>query len=335
MVPRSESTETMDGAVVPDDKPKKVAPATGPKRSVTTTTRRVAKPIIDESTTNGAPEKPEPNEPTLNEPDKAEESIFGEGSPWSTPSQLADKQGLCMLLFSHPGVGKTTLATTMINAADGSPLLFVNFDEEVRSIADRNDIAVWPGVKQGGKISNWQQASSFCDSLVTKRHPFKSICVDTLNSAYDKFLFPMFDEEARPGTDQRQIYGKANDELLRIIRQFAALSRDRGINILFTSHSEEKQVGDNGPIYVRPAVTPGVIKGIYQSISTVGYYEVGKLKSPRKLILAPTARITAKNHQPRTGRQLPGEITAPDLGRIIDHMRGVRPYPVPTKDNDN
>lgn len=261
-------------------------------------------------------------------PTPEEASIFDGNVPWSPPSELADKQGLCMLLFSRPGVGKTQLATTMLNATDGGPLLFVNFDEEVRSIADRSDIAVWPGVKQNGKIANWQQAAAFCDSLVTRKIPFKSICVDTLNSAYDKFLYPMHDSEARPGTDGRQIYGKANDELLRIIRQFAALSRDRGINVLFNCHDEEKQVGENGPIYIRPSVTPGVIKGIYQTISTVGYYEVGKLKSPRKLILAPTTRITAKNHQPASGKQLPNEIVAPDLGRIIDHMRGVRPYPV-------
>ncbi len=286
-------------------------------------TRKSAEPKIDESTTADATDSP----PNGEAPFEDTPSIFGGNSPWSAPSQLADKQGLCALLFSRPGVGKTTLATTMLNATDGGPLLFVNFDEEVRSLADRNDIAVWPGVKQGGKISSWQQASSFCDSLITRKIPFKSICVDTLNSAYDKFLYPMFDNEARPGTDNRQIYGKANDELLRIIRQFAAMSRDRGINILFNCHDEEKQVGDNGPIYIRPAVTPGVIKGIYQTISTVAYYEVGKLKSPRKLILSPTARITAKNHQPMSGRQLPGEIQAPDLGRIIDHMRGVRPYP--------
>ena len=237
-----------------------------------------------------------------------------------------------MMLFSRPGVGKTELATTMTHSDLGNPMLIINFDEELRSISDRSDIAVWPGAKTNGKIENWQRAAAFCDSLVTRKHPFKSICLDTLNSAYDKFLFPMAEAEVRAGTDLRQIYGRANDELLRIIRQFAAMSRDRGINVLFCCHDEEKQVGENGPIYIRPSVTPGVIKGMYQSISTVGYLEVTKSldktkPAPRKLITQPTARIVAKNHQPRSGRQIPAELIDPDLGKLIDHIRGVRPYP--------
>src|SRR5271170_579906 len=116
-----------------------------------------------------APDAPEAGETVTPEPTAEVKPLFGENSPWSPPSALADKQGLCALLFSRPGVGKTTLALTMLDATDGGPLLFVNFDEEVRSIADRDDIAVWPGVKQGGKINSWQQAASFCDSLITRK----------------------------------------------------------------------------------------------------------------------------------------------------------------------
>jgi AAA domain len=249
--------------------------------------------------------------------------------PWSPASSMTDLQGFNGMIFSNPGVGKTTLGTTMAKAKDGSPLLVINFDEELRSIGDRSDIMVWPGEKQRGKVGSWLRACAFMDRLLRGNHPFGSIMLDTLNSAYDKFILPPIQEQMGERADGRQVYGKANDELLRYIRAFAAMSRERGTNILFVVHAEEKEekTGDTTRIYIRPSVTPGVIKGMYQSISTIGYLEPGRLKSPRKLILHPTVKVVAKHHQPRTGPQIPSEISDPDLGLLIDHAKGVRPYP--------
>jgi hypothetical protein len=240
------------------------------------------------------------------------------------------------MVFSDPGVGKTTLATTMLNSETGGPMLFVNFDEEVRSIQDRNDIMVWPGVKQGGKVGTWLKAESFLSKLSMMKHPFKHIVFDTLNSAYDKFVLPPIAEEMGPRADGRQLYGKANDQLLLVVRTWTAIAREQGINVVFLCHAEEKEVktsGESSVIYKRPAVTPGVIKGMYQLVSTIGYLEPSRMNRPRKLILAPSARIVAKNHQPRSGSQIPNEITDPDLGKLIDHFSGIRPYPTKKKED--
>lgn len=227
-----------------------------------------------------------------------------------------------------PGVGKTTLGTTMTSAKDGAPLLVINFDEEVRSIGDRDDIMVWPGKKQGGKVESWLKACAFMDRLLRGKHPFGSIMLDTLNSAYDKFILPPIQEQMGERADGRQVYGKANDELLRYIRAFAAMSRERGTNVCFICHAEEHKDGENGPLVIRPAVTPGVVKGMYQSVSTIGYLDPGSGRlRPRKLVLHPTIKVVAKNHQPLSGTRIPDEISNPDLGLLIDHMKGVRTFP--------
>lgn len=233
------------------------------------------------------------------------------------------------MVFSNPGDGKTTLGTTMVNAKGGAPLLVINFDEENRSIADRDDIMVWPGRKQGGKVGTWLKACAFLDKLLRMDHPFGSIMLDTLNSAYDKFILPPIVEQMGERADGRQVYGKANDELLRYIRAFAAMTRDRGTNVLFCVHAEEhtEKVGDNTRIYIRPSVTPGVIKGMYQSVSTIGFIQGGTKLKPPTLILHSTQRVVAKNHQPKSGPRIPDEIPNPDLGLLIDHMKGVRTFP--------
>lgn len=257
--------------------------------------------------------------------------------PWSAPSSVVDRQGLSMMLFSHPGIGKTTLGLSMIHSDDGGPLLIVNFDEELRSVSDLGEdsgVMVWPGEQQGGRITGWQQVESFTNRLLTTRHPFKSIMFDTLNSAYDKFAFPWIERQNPTSRDPRQLFGAANDLVLKLITNFCGAAREQGVNVLFTCHAEEKQVGDNGPIIIRPKITPGVVLGLNQRVSIIGYLDPAKLSSPRSLQLSPSGRVTAKIHQPRSGPQVPGKIPNPDLGLLINHLKYHKPYPRPKKSED-
>src|SRR6185437_13535205 len=126
-------------------------------------------------------------------PEEAAKPATTPDLPWSSPSKVVDRQGLIMMLFALPGMGKTTLGTTMIKSLDGGPMLIINFDEELRSISDLGEdsgIMVWPGEKQNGRIPNWNAISSFSSRLLTGKHPFKAIMFDTLNSLYDKFALP-------------------------------------------------------------------------------------------------------------------------------------------------
>jgi hypothetical protein len=254
--------------------------------------------------------------------------------PWSSPASVIDSQGLSMMLFSMAGIGKTTLGTTMLHSLDGGPMLIVNLDEELRSISDLSgdDVMVWPGEKQHGKIRDWQAIESFTSRLKVGSHPFKSIMFDTLNSLYDKFAMPSSGARGQAGRDPRQIYGEANDLVLRLVGDFCALAREKGLNVLFTCHAEEKQVGENGPLYIRPKITPGVVQGINQRVSMIGYLAPPRMGGARTLQLAASAHVATKIHQPRSGPQVPGKITDPDLGLLIDHIKHHKPYPTPKKD---
>ena len=252
--------------------------------------------------------------------------------PWSSPASVIDAQGLSMMLFSLAGIGKTTLGTTMLHSRDGGRMLIVNFDEELRSISDLSgdDVMVWPSANtkpKPGKISSWQSIESFLARLQAGRHPFKYIMFDTLNSLYDKFAFPDVKARHPNAADPRQLYGEANDMVLRIVGDFCAIAREQGLNVLFTAHAEEKQVGENGPIYIRPKVTPGTILGINQRVSMIGYL-APPIMGVRTLQLAASAKVATKLHQPRTGVRLPEKIKDPDLGKIIDTIKHKVPYPV-------
>lgn len=272
------------------------------------------------------------SEPTL----EASEAPKAPEYPWSSPASVADKQGLSMMLFSPPGVGKTTLGLTMINSLDGGPMLIINTDEELRSLSDLGEdsgVAVWPGVKQGGKIKSWSQIESFTSRILSGSHPFKAIQFDTLNSLYDKFALTDVKARNPSAKDPRQVYGEANDMVLGLVRNFTGIARERGIHVLFTCHSEEKQVGENGPIYTRPKITPGVVLGMNQMVSLIGYLDPPRLGKPRTLQLAASRLIATKIHQPRSGPQVPDKISSPDLGLLIDHLKYHKPYPKGKQDD--
>lgn len=246
--------------------------------------------------------------------------------PWSPPAEVDDLHGFCGLIFSHPGAGKTTLLKTIINAKNGGPLLIVNFDIEVRSLRDLTgpDIQVWPGRKQKGVIKNWPQIQTFTRRLLAGGHPFKSLGFDTLNGAYG-FALEHIRQTTNP-RDPRMMYGQANDLVIGLLRDFAAITRDQGINVCFTCHDQEKSAGEDKPPLLRPDVTPQVVKVAYQVTSCAGYLEE-RIGGKRRLTLHNKLGVIAKVHQPQTGPQLDLEIDNPDLGRMIDHLRGVRTYP--------
>jgi len=249
--------------------------------------------------------------------------------PWSPVKKITDKQGLVFSLFGPPGAGKSTLGASATSSVHGRELLILNFDNDLRSLQDREDLMAWPGEKDNGKIRSWEHASSFLATLAQRttagKHPFKTIQFDTVNSMYD-FAYKHVIAKGGPNRDGRQIWGEANDLVLEVVSQWASLAKDTGINVVFVCHSEEKQDGENGPIVLRMAVTPGVVKGMYQRVSTIGCL----LEMPggkRKLYLHNTAKIVAKVHQPQSGNKLPLEISDPNLGRMIEHVKGIRPYP--------
>jgi AAA domain len=245
--------------------------------------------------------------------------------PWSPASMVADRQGLNMALFALPGAGKTTLGASATDSKQGAPLLVVNFDCETRSISDRDDIMVWPGEEMGGQIESWKQIDEFTGKLLRMKHPFKSIMFDTMGAGYD-FAYRHVTGKSSNRRDGRQEFGEANQLILDLVSAWAVQSREQGINVIFSTHAEEKdETIGTGPTAtkvtkLRMSVTPGVVKGMYQRVSTIGYLDE-RSSGERRLILHNTVKVIAKVHQPRSGTPLDLEIKDPNLGTIIDHFK--------------
>src|SRR5690606_2967521 len=106
-------------------------------------------------------------------------------------------------------------------------------------------------------------------------HSYRTIGFDSLTAAYRLALDSVMKASATPEMPSQPEYGKANELVLGLVRDMKeAFAIRRGWNVIFTAHAEEVKDESTGVVLIRMAITPGVVKGVYQAVDAVGYLAV-------------------------------------------------------------
>jgi len=227
-------------------------------------------------------------------------------------SEYADADGINMVIFGFGGAGKTTFICHAQDHPKGRNVILLDVEKGIRSVSDRDDVAVWRPDKDSPRWSDFEEIVRW---LVSANHEYKTIGVDSLTS-----LYQLAKESVTPGQPSQPEYGKINAKILKAVRDLKELSTSKGIHVLFTAHAEE--VRDKDEVFIRMALTPQVIKDLNQVLDGVGYLEVdpsGKTNR-RKLTLQTNRKVIAKYRQPETGPQLAAEIPDATLGLLLDQL---------------
>src|SRR5690554_3790531 len=82
-----------------------------------------------------------------------------------------------VLFYGPIGCGKTTLASTVVEVAELSPVLVVDFENSTASIADKYGDHPDLDVIQ---VRDWKKAESLIETLCTKPHKYKTIIIDPM-----------------------------------------------------------------------------------------------------------------------------------------------------------
>lgn len=250
--------------------------------------------------------------------------------PWESAADLVDKQGLNMALFGHPGCGKTTLSAGAQDTEYGRNVLFFDFgDAGVRSIADRKDIGVVDVKKRGGWEGFTKVSEYLKPRMGSSDRPIGTVVFDTV-SGMQKIAIAKILTRDKTNPDMRGVYGEANDWIAKEIADWCTLSRETGVNVIFHAHAQEVQDEEN-KIHIRVNLTPGLVSTLLSTVNAVGFLTAPNSVAPRKLRLQPNAQVIAKFQQPLTGPQLPDVLEKPSMAALIEHVKGIKVYPVPQK----
>jgi len=245
-----------------------------------------------------------------------------------TAKEAAEGSGLNLVVFGYGGCGKTTLIANAQDSDAGKDVFIIDTDKGMQSLGDREDVVVWRGPDPTNKAMTWTDIVRIVEWLKTTEHTYRTIGFDSISAAYRIALTEVMKASPTPDMPSQPEYGKANELVLSLIRDMKeAFSVQRGWNVVYTAHAEEVKDESTGMVLIRLAVTPGVVKGIYQIVDAVGYLAESPKDRSRKMILKTTGKVVAKYRQPQTGPQVPLELDNPNLGRILEHVKGTRTFP--------
>jgi len=245
-----------------------------------------------------------------------------------TAKDAAGKDGLNLVVFGYGGCGKTTLIANAQDSEAGADVFIIDTDKGMKSLGDREDVVVWRGPDPENKPLTWEDIIRIIDWLKRTEHTYRTIGFDSITAAYRLCLAYVMKSSPTPDMPSQPEYGKANELMLAVIRDMKeSFSVRKGWNVVYTAHAEEMKDESTGTVLIRMAITPGVVKGLYQIVDAIGYLSESPKDRTRRMILKNTPKVVAKYRQPQSGPQVPLELDNPNLGRLLEHVKGTRTFP--------
>lgn len=234
---------------------------------------------------------------------------------------------LKMVVYGPPGVGKTTLLATANLHPLTTPILIINVEGGMLSVADCSIIGLNepPDVVD---LQGFDHLSSIFWYLAKGKHPYKSVGIDSLSELQmvnlESIVGGMIGKTGRSGSKRDNLddvwledYGTSTQQIRRVIRQF----RDLPMHVFAVCADASSQDKDKNET-VHPALTPKLRSSVLGYMDIVGYQfvETGGEKTVRKLLCSPFDKWVAKDRTP--GQRLGLVVEDPTISKIMDLILG-------------
>lgn len=218
------------------------------------------------------------------------------------PAQLAQDNGLKVLVYGAAGVGKTTLC-----ASTGSP------EKTLILSAEAGLLSIRESAVSAMNITSIQTLRDALAYLKAGDHPFAWVCLDSVSEIAEQVLA----SEMESKKDPRQAYGEMAVTMEKMIKSF----RDLPLNVCMVCKG--KQTDDEGRMVWQPSL-PGQqlaekIPYLFDEVFCLVAMTNKEGETKRALRTTADGKYTAKD---RSGRLEGWE--APDLAAIYKKIHGPR-----------
>jgi len=221
---------------------------------------------------------------------------------------------LNLLIYGHPGAGKTYLAGTAQDHEMTSPVLVLDVEGGTVTLRKRTGIDVI-------QVRSPQHMKEIHDSLRTDNNGYyKTVVIDSITELQKLDMREVMREmlQKRPDRDpdvpDKREWGISGEHIRRIIRAY----RDLEMNTIFTALMVDYKDDKSGQVTFSPSL-PGKLRNeVPGFIDIVGYLHVTVQGEEinRILQLQPTQKVMAKDRTASLGATLVN-TTIPEMWDII------------------
>jgi hypothetical protein len=221
-----------------------------------------------------------------------------------------------VILYGDSGVGKTRLAGTASLVPEMSPVLFLDIEGGVKSLAHLyRDVHVI-------RIKTFDELQMAYNELFDGGHPYKTVVVDSLTEVQKFGMYHIMknavaaDGNRDPDLPGIGEWGKNTNQVEKFVRAF----RDLPLNTIFTALKMEDRNPRTGVTTTLPSLSGKLARNVSALVDVVGFFYVKKMPGEdeyfRLLLTQKTEEIVAKDRSDN----LPAVVVDPTMQKLYDYI---------------
>lgn len=228
-------------------------------------------------------------------------------------------RGISILIYADPGVGKTTLASTL---PEGETLI-LNFEAGLGPLLGTKHLV---SNLHGTDVSKLDELYK---DLRTKKHPFKYVVLDNISELEQWVLLSLTKKRGKEFTEVRE-YGDAAFKM----REYMHLFRDlvfQGITVIFNAWEFPLEIKNNdGCIITKtfPKLSKRVSPEVCGIVDVVGHLEVHEKTGKRWIRFGPSDQYITKSQFKGLSDGEPADLVT-ILEKLYDYDYTRKPVPEP------
>jgi len=225
-------------------------------------------------------------------------------------------RGISMIIYGNPGVGKTTLATTL----PPDETIILNAEAGLGPLLGKGHIVF--NIVEAVLNNEFEKViDDIYKQIRTSNHVFKNVVIDNISEIENQLILHITKRHGRETPTLRE-YGDASFRMKQWVHQFRDLVY-QGINVVFNAWEfpmDLRNVEGNIVTIVVPKVSKSIVPMVTGCVDIVGHLEVHEKTGKRWIRLRPNDQYLCKSQFRGIGGPNDQSGEFPDLVALLNKV---------------